>query len=119
MDALLLRLSHIVTLTETDIARFRDRVRKSPRYRGVPLRSNLTMEEVARYEVDRHQFPGVDINAGLTRIYPLGATASHLVGYVGGFSVQELRAANESALLGLTPIGQRSAVHTPEIQSLL
>src|SRR3546814_21072508 len=55
----------------------------------------LTMEEVARYEVDRHQFPGVDINAGLTRNYPLGATASHLVGYVGGISEQELRAANE------------------------
>ncbi|HEY9547475.1 MAG TPA: penicillin-binding protein 2, partial [Solimonas sp.] len=106
MDALLLRLSHIVTLTETDIARFRDRVRKSPRYRGVPLRSNLTMEEVARYEVDRHQFPGVDINAGLTRNYPLGATASHLVGYVGGISEQELRAANESAFLGLTQIGK-------------
>src|SRR3546814_18535341 len=67
------------------------------------------MEEVARYEVDRHQFPGVDINAGLTRNYPLGATASHLVGYVGGISEQELRAANESALLGLTQIGKTGA----------
>src|SRR3546814_12175275 len=104
MEALLLRCSEIVTLTETDSARFRDRVRKSTRYRGVPLRSNLTMEEVARYEVDRHQFPGVDINAGLTRNYPLGATASHLVGYVGGISEQELRAANESAFLVLTQI---------------
>src|SRR3546814_15846290 len=59
MDALLLRLSHIVTLTETDIAHFRDRVRKSPRYRGVPLRSNLTMEEVERYDVDRSEEPRV------------------------------------------------------------
>src|SRR3546814_11701778 len=104
MVVFLVRRSRIVTLAETEMARVRDRGRKAPRYRGVPLRSNLTMEEVARYEVDRHQFPGVDINAGLTRNYPLGATASHLVGYVGGISEQELRAANESAFLVLTQI---------------
>lgn len=114
MDALLARLSHIVTLSDADIARFKDRVRKSPRYRGVPLRSNLTMEEVARYEVDRHQFPGVDINAGLTRNYPLGATASHLVGYVGGISEEELRAANESEFLGLTQIGKTGVEKSEE-----
>ncbi|HET8883294.1 MAG TPA: penicillin-binding protein 2 [Solimonas sp.] len=114
MDALLARLSHIVALTDADIARFKDRVRKSPRYRGVPLRSNLTMEEVARYEVDRHQFPGVDINAGLTRNYPLGASASHLVGYVGGISEQELRAANESEFLGLTQIGKTGVEKSEE-----
>ncbi|NGY06727.1 penicillin-binding protein 2 [Solimonas terrae] len=114
MDALLARLSHVVTLTDADIARFKDRVRKSPRYRGVPLRSNLTMEEVARYEVDRHQFPGVDINAGLTRNYPLGASASHLVGYVGGISEEELRAANESEFLGLTQIGKTGVEKSEE-----
>lgn len=114
MDPLLARLSHIVSLSDSDIARFKDRVRKSPRYRGVPLRSNLTMEEVARYEVDRHQFPGVDINAGLTRNYPLGATASHLVGYVGGISEEELRAANESAFLGLTQIGKTGVEKSEE-----
>lgn len=114
MDALLARLSHVVTLTETDIARFKDRVRKSPRYRGVPLRSNLTMEEVARYEVDRYEFPGVEINAGLTRNYPFGASASHLVGYVGGISEEELRAANESQFLGLTQIGKNGVEKSEE-----
>jgi penicillin-binding protein 2 len=114
MDALLERLSRVVTLTDADIARFKDRVRKSPRYRGVPLRSNLTMEEVARYEVDRHQFPGVDINAGLTRNYPFGASASHLVGYVGGINEEELRAANESQFLGLTQIGKNGVEKSQE-----
>ncbi|MGH8443964.1 MAG: penicillin-binding protein 2 [Solimonas sp.] len=114
MDALLARLQHVVTLTDADIARFKDRVRKSPRYRGVPLRSNLTMEEVARYEIDRYQFPGVEINAGLTRNYPFGASASHLVGYVGGISEEELRAANESQFLGLTQIGKNGVEKSQE-----
>jgi penicillin-binding protein 2 len=114
MDALLTKLQSVVTLNEADITRFKDRVRKSPRYRGVPLRSNLTMEEVARYEIDRHQFPGVEINAGLTRNYPFGATASHLVGYVGGISEEELRAANESQFLGLTQIGKNGVEKSQE-----
>lgn len=114
MDALLARLQRVVALTDADITRFKDRVRKSPRYRGVPLRSNLTMEEVARYEIDRYQFPGVEINAGLTRNYPFGASAAHLVGYVGGISEEELRAANESQFLGLTQIGKNGVEKSQE-----
>ncbi|WP_028008264.1 penicillin-binding protein 2 [Solimonas flava] len=114
MDKLLARLQHVITLTDADVTRFKDRVRKSPRYRGVPLRSNLTMEEVARYEIDRYQFPGVEINAGLTRNYPFGASAAHLVGYVGGISEEELRAANESQFLGLTQIGKNGVEKSQE-----
>lgn len=106
LDGLLARLRTIIDVSDTDIARFKDRVRKSPRYRGVPLRSNLTMDEVARYEVDRFQFPGVEINAGLTRNYPTAASAAHLVGYVGGITEEELRKANEAQFLGLTQIGK-------------
>lgn len=114
MDELLGHLTEVVGLTETDIARFKDHVRKSPRYRGVTLRSNLSMEEVARYEIDRYRFPGVDINAGLTRNYPLGASAAHLIGYVGGISEDELRAAPENQYLGLTQIGKNGVEKSQE-----
>lgn len=115
MDGLLERLRSVVTLTDADIARFKDLKRKSPRYRGVPLRLNLSMEEVARYEIDRHQFPGVEINAGLTRNYPLGASGSHLVGYVGGISVDDLKQAkDESQYLGLTQIGKTGVEKSQE-----
>jgi len=114
MDRLLTRLQHVVSLTESDITRFKDRVRKSPRYRGVPLRTNLTMEEVARYEIDRHRFPGVEISAGLSRNYPFGAVASHVVGYVGGISEEELRQANESQFLGLSQIGKNGVEKSQE-----
>jgi penicillin-binding protein 2 len=106
MDALLGELSAIVELSETDIERFRDRVRKTPRYRGVPLRSNLSMEEVARYEIQRHDFPGVEVTAGLSRNYPLGASGTHLIGYVGGITEQELKQADERAYRGINQIGK-------------
>src|ERR1051326_472768 len=68
----LARLSKLVNLTPADVVRFRDRMKKTPKYRGVPLRTNLTLEEVARYQINRYEFEGVDIVAGLTREYPLG-----------------------------------------------
>jgi penicillin-binding protein 2 len=114
MDALLQRLSSIVALTEKDIARFKDRVRKTPRYRPVPLRSNLTMEELARYQIDRHAFRGVDVAAGLTRNYPLASSAAHVVGYVGGISEEELKAAPENAYEGLSLIGKSGVEKSAE-----
>jgi penicillin-binding protein 2 len=106
MNALLGELSAIVELSATDIERFRERVRKTPRYRGVPLRSNLSMEEVARYEIRRHDFPGVEVTAGLSRNYPLGASGAHVIGYVGGITEQELQQADVRAYRGINQIGK-------------
>jgi penicillin-binding protein 2 len=106
MDALLKRLARVVTIGDADIERFKDRARKTPRYRGVPLRTNLSMEEVARYEIRRHEFPGVEVTAGLSRNYPLAASAAHVVGYVGGITEAELQKVDERAYQGLNQIGK-------------
>jgi penicillin-binding protein 2 len=106
LDDTLTRLAQLVRLDDTDIARFKDRVRKTPRYRAVPLRTNLSLEEVARFEINRYDFDGVDVTAGLTRSYPFGDTAAHVVGYVGGITEDELRKAPEPAYRGLSQIGK-------------
>lgn len=106
LDETLESLKPIVALNDKDIERFKDRVKKTPRYRGVPLRINLSMEEVARYEVNRHNFRGVDVTAGLTRNYPMGASAAHVVGYVGGITEDELQKLDEKDYQGLTQIGK-------------
>lgn len=106
LDEALKSLESIIALTPKDIARFKDRVRKTPRYRGVPLRSNLSMEEVARYEINRHDFHGIDVNAGLTRNYPMSLAASHVVGYVGSINEEELKDLPEGQYQGLLQMGK-------------
>lgn len=106
MDALLAELGTLVQLTESDVERFRQRVRRTPRYRGVPLRANLSLEEVARLEINRHELRGVEVTAGLTRNYPLGATTAHVIGYVGGITEEDLRRVNPRAYQGLAQIGK-------------
>ena len=106
LDGLLADLVPVMGLTAGDIARFKDRIRKTPRFRGVALKTNLSAEEVSRFEVNRFAFKGVDITAGLTRNYPLGAEASHLVGYVGGISEADYAKLDERQYRGINQIGK-------------
>ncbi|MDP3857880.1 MAG: penicillin-binding protein 2 [Stagnimonas sp.] len=106
MDALLEQLTPVMGLTPGDIARFKDRVRKTPRYRGVPLRTNLNPEEVARFEINRYNFKGVDITAGLSRTYAMGPSASHVMGYVGGISEADYAKLDERLYQGINQIGK-------------
>ena len=106
LDDTLARLAPLVHLTDADIARFRERMRKTPKFRGVPLRTNLSMEEVARFQLNRYEFEGVDINAGLTRNYPLGKSGSHVIGYIGGITEDDLTVVDEKAYRGTQYIGR-------------
>ena len=106
MDALLALLTPLLKLTPADIARFKDRIRKTPRYRGVVLKANLSPQEMAQFELNRYAFKGAEIAGGLTRLYPVGATASHLVGYVGGISEGDYKNLKESDYQGITQIGK-------------
>ena len=114
IPATLERLGKFVSLSEKDLARFKDRVKKTPKYRGVPLRTNLSMEEVARFEVSRYDYRGVDVTAGLTRNYPVGASAAHVVGYVGGINEEELQKLDAERYQGLTQIGKTGAEKSQE-----
>ena len=106
MDALLGKLRPLLGLDSSEITRFKDRASKTPRYRGVPLRGNLTMEQVARFQLNRYDFEGADVNATLTRSYPLGSIAAHVVGYVGGITEDEFKKIEAAAYQGLTQIGK-------------
>lgn len=106
MDQLLEQLTPVMGLTPGDIARFKDRLRKTPRYRGVPLRTNLNPEEVARFEINRYNFKGVDITAGLSRTYTMGPSASHVMGYVGGISEADYAKLDERLYQGVNQIGK-------------
>lgn len=114
LDGTLARLGNLVTLTDKDLARFRDRMRKTPPYRGVALRTNLSLEEVARYELNRYEFTGVDIVAGLTRGYPLDASGAHAIGYIGGITEADLRNVDEAAYRGTQYIGRTGVERSHE-----
>ena len=106
MDALIVELREIVEISEADEEAFRATVARRPRFEKIPLRLRLGDREAARFAVNRHRFPGVDIGASLTRDYPLGALGVHVVGYVGRIDQRELDRIDQTDYRGTTHIGK-------------
>ncbi|MCZ6560265.1 MAG: penicillin-binding protein 2 [Gammaproteobacteria bacterium] len=83
------------------------RARRGKRsFEAVPLRYRLNDEELARFSVHRHEFPGVDIQAALVRSYPLGSSAVHVLGYVGAISEFDLKRIATSRYAATSHIGK-------------
>ncbi len=106
MDSLLKELREIVAVSELDERRFRKALRRKKAFQGVPLRFLLNEWEVASFAVNRHRFPGVDIQARLSRDYPLGTLAAHLVGYVGRINEADVAKLDAVAYRGTRHIGK-------------
>jgi penicillin-binding protein 2 len=106
MAGTLAALGELVQLRDLDLERFARLRQRSPAFRPVPLRFRLSEEEVARFAVNRHLFPGVDIEAGLNRHYPLGPLGVHALGYVGRIDERDLQNIRESDYSGTSHIGK-------------
>jgi penicillin-binding protein 2 len=100
------QLGDRVELSDLDLDRFRSEVKRNPPYNGIPLRLRLSEEEIARVAIDLYRFPGVEIKADLTRHYPLGPRAAHIIGYVGRIDEAELQRIEAREYQGSTHIGK-------------
>ena len=92
LDEAIDELSKLVSIDVKDRRRFKKLLDESKGFEGVPLRTRLTDEEVARFTAQRFRFPGVEVQARLFRQYPLGETASHVIGYIGRINQSEVKA---------------------------
>jgi penicillin-binding protein 2 len=89
LDFLIERLAPYIDLTEEEI---RDRIstrRAGGPFTPIPIKSHLTLKEVALIESHRHEFPGVKIEVEAQRNYPHGAWAAHVLGYVSEVSATQ------------------------------
>lgn len=79
-------LSEVVRITDADRRRFKRLRENLNRYDSIPIRSDLSEEEVAQFIGQRWRFAGVEINQRENRVYPQKASGSHFLGYIGSIS---------------------------------
>lgn len=106
MDGTLARLGKVVEITELDLKRFKRALRRSSTFQPVPLLFNLSDEDLARFAVERHNFPGVEIEARLGRSYPLFGTMAHVLGYISRIDDKELARVDKINYRATTHIGK-------------
>jgi len=99
-------LRRLVSIDDKDIKRFARLRKQRRRFEGVPIRFNLSQEEVARVSVNNYRLPGVDVRAELVRYYPLGESTAHVIGYVGRINEEELKEIDNSDYAGTNYIGK-------------
>lgn len=85
-------LAKLIDITPSNRKHFAKILAESRNFETLPLRTRLTDTEVARIAANRYRLPGVEVKARLFRQYPQGASASHLIGYIGRINDADLQA---------------------------
>lgn len=99
-------LSEIGLIDASDIPGLRREIRNRRSFDSVPLRLQLSEEDVARFAARRYDFPGVEIRPRLTRFYPYGPSSVHALGYVGAISERDKETLEVNDYLGTSLIGK-------------
>ncbi|RAU22283.1 penicillin-binding protein 2 [Paramagnetospirillum kuznetsovii] len=90
LDYTLDGLSRLISIGDAERARVHKEARRRRSFVPISVRENLTWEEVARVEVNSADLPGVLIDVGQSRYYPLESLGAHILGYVSAVSENEL-----------------------------
>jgi len=82
-------LAALIPLGEHDRRRILREISRRRSFFPVTVRENLDWREVSRIEVRAPDLPGIVIDVGQSREYPLGDRGAHLLGYVAAVSERE------------------------------
>ncbi len=106
LEATLAELRQLVPVSDSEVAKFRERLQRRRPYEPVPLHFRLNGDERARLAVNRYRLPGVVVEAQLLRHYPHGALFSHALGYVGRINEREAFELDETDYRGTFHVGK-------------
>jgi len=85
------RLARLIPLPEHRLEEVERQARERQAFVPVPIRDDLSWEELARVAVHLPELPGIVLDSGLLRDYPHGPVLAHILGYVGMPTVEDLR----------------------------
>ncbi len=106
LDKTIDQLSRLIDIDEESINRFKKLRQGKRRFESIPLKFKLSEDEIARFSVERHKFPGIEVVARPYRHYPEKSSMVHVLGYVGRIDENDLQKIDESDYLGTTHIGK-------------
>jgi len=80
-----------IGLSEEELEQYQTRLsRRAVPHTSVPLKFQLSDDEIAHIAVNQHKLPGIAVEAQLVRYYPYGESIAHALGYVSEINRDEL-----------------------------
>ena len=83
-------INKLLPISKDEIERFRRQKKRIRRFEKIAIKTNLSDAEMARFSVERHRFPGVELGVTQMRHYPYGELTAHVIGYIGRINEKEL-----------------------------
>ncbi len=99
-------IDKIIPLSATEKQNFYKQLKYQKSHEGIPIRRQLTEEEVAKFSLEKYRFSGVEIVARFIRYYPQGEIISHAIGYIGPISEKDLEKIDSAQYRGSYYIGK-------------
>ena len=90
VDADLPLIARGLNLNVDDLRATLRRFRAAPGYQPIPIKQDITADEVAFVEAHRNELPELETIDEERRLYPRDGFAAHLIGYVGEVSEEDL-----------------------------
>jgi len=106
VNAALAQLVDIRVLRAEDVGSIRRSILSHKVYESVPVKLQLSEEEMARFAIHRYQFSGIDIRPRLARHYPFNEIGVHAIGYVSAINEEDLKKIDTSEYAGTSLIGK-------------
>lgn len=91
IDLTIARFADLLELGEEGYYHMLKKVRKHKSRSVLTLYEHLTWQDVVRIEGNSTDLPGISIDVGQIRYFPLGNIAPHVVGYLGPVSEKEIQ----------------------------
>ncbi len=86
---ILTAMAGLIGIELEDIKASLTRTFRNP-FEPIKLKENVTMEEVARVEAARIDFPSLQVDVVISREYIYNETAGHVIGYLGRLTLEQL-----------------------------
>ena len=90
LDALFTALRQYIVLSDFEIEEIRIEISKTRRFTPVLIKEGLTWQQTAQLEFHLPDLPGIFIEEGEVRNYPLADATAHIIGYVGRVNENEM-----------------------------
>ncbi len=98
VDQTLESFKKLIPLTEKEETKIRRGIKNNRRFVPVKLKENLSWDELSLLQLYAPDLPGIVIDEGLNRVYPMGIYTAHFLGYVGAVNQAEM---NDDPLLSV------------------
>jgi len=84
------KVSQIIALSDQEIEEILQKIDQRPSFIPILLKEKVSWDKITKLAVNGPALPGIYSGFGFARYYPQGNSLSHLIGYVGSPSLDEI-----------------------------